>query len=703
MQTADDLDIEDSEKAAVTKWLQEIQSAKDHWDKDFKRMRKCMQFVSGLQWPGQEDLAGDKYVANICLQEVESKVASLYAKNPKVTFQTRDRLNYQLWDGRLETLAVSIMQASGMGNMESKAVILDYLNGNRIKELLEKVGKTLEILYQYYCDSLQPDFKKQMKQMVRRTIITGVGYVKMTFLRDVHGEDALQTSEGKATLVQRVKLLQSLIQQLSEGDIDETSPKMQQIKTLMEGINSQQTQAYAQTDLGERLNFDFPRSTSLIPDKNCTCLPGFVGADWVAEEHCITIDRLNAFFGTNISVSQLDGFISGESGEYVELKSFNINNASGMPTNPKVCVYEVYDKITKTSFYVCKGWPAFLKEPELVEPCTKNFYPWFPLTFNTVEADDEAKVSPFPPSDVELMRHPQMAINSARHELERHRKAKRPRTMVPKGTFTENDKTSLQTAPSNAIIEIESAAALGDLTKVCQPFPTVPIDPPVYDTSPQFTDVLMTTGQTQGDFGIQQGHKKGETATAASIAEQSKQSKSQSNVDDLDGLLSDLAENGGELLLHEVTPQTVLRVAGPGAVWPLANRQDYINYIYLEAQAASSGRPNQALDVAKFKELVPLMQAAGVNPNWVVREAIRIYDSRIDPAEAFPLVPPQNVRPADPYGQPPAPMGQDGKPQQQSNGQQQQQPSNQQPQQPTQTQGPRLTNGSPLPAMVQRN
>lgn len=702
MQTASDLEISDSEQAAVKDWLDKIEASKEHWDADFKRMRKCMQFVSGLQWEGQKDLAGEKYVANICLQEVESKVAALYAKNPKVTFQTRDRLNYQLWDGRLETLAVSIMQAQ-MGNLESRAVILDYLNGNRIKELLEKVGKALEILYQYYCDSLQPDFKKQMKQMVRRCIITGVGYVKLSFIRDMHGEDALQTSEGKASLVQRVKLLQSLIQQLAEGDIMDMSPKMQQIQTLMEGINSPQTQSYAQQDLGERLNFDFPLSTSIIPDRNCTCLQGFVGADWVAEEHCITIDRLNAFFGTNISLAQFETCVN-DSGEYIELKSFNINNAAGMPKNPKVCVYEVFDKITKTSFYVAKGWPGFLQKQELVEPCTKNFYPWFPLTFNAVEADDEAKVSPFPPSDVELMRHPQMAINSARHELERHRRAKRPRTMVPKGTFTENDKVSLQTAPSNAIIEIESAAALGDLTKVCQPFPTVPIDPPVYDTSPQFTDVLMTTGQTQGDFGIQQGHKKGETATAASIAEQSKQSKSQSNVDDLDGLLSDLAENGGELLLYEVTPQTVLRVAGPGAVWPLTNRQDYINYIYLEAQAASSGRPNQALDVAKFKELVPIMQAAGVNPNWVVREAIRIYDSRIDPAEAFPLVPPQNVRPADPYGQPPAPLGQDGKKQDnqgQEQGQPQPSPQSQQP--PSQAPGPRLTNGAPLSPMVQRN
>jgi hypothetical protein len=346
-----------------------------------------------------------------------------------------------------------------------------------------------------------------------------------------------------------------------------------------------------------------------------------------------------------------------------------------------------------------------LKEQETVEPCTKNFYPWFPLTFNSVEADDEAKVSPFPPSDVELMRHPQMAINSARHELERHRRAKRPRTMVPKNTFTENDKTSLQTAPSNGIIEIESAAALGDLTKVCQPFPTVPIDPSVYDTTPQFTDVLMTTGQTQGDFGIQQGHKKGETATAASIAEQSKQSKSQSNADDLDGLLSDLAENGGELLIYECTPQTVLRVAGPGAVWPLTNRQDFINYIYLEPEAASSGRPNQALDVAKFKELAPIMQAAGANPNFLVREALRVYDSRIDPAEAFPLVPTQNVRPADPFGQPPQPMGQDGKPQEQQNqnGQQQQQQSPQPQQQPSQQGGPRLTNGAPMSPMVQRN
>jgi len=57
---------------------------------------------------------------------------------------------------------------------------------------------------------------------------------------------------------------------------------------------------------------------------------------------------------------------------------------------------------------------------------------------------------------------------------------------------------------------------------------------------------------------------------------------SSSNVDDLDDLLTWLANVSGVAMLKEFSTETVKRIVGPGAVWPTQQKEDFINAIYLE-------------------------------------------------------------------------------------------------------------------------
>src|SRR5512139_884125 len=168
-------------KNAVEQWTDRIRSAKQRWQADFDRMRENMEFVAGLQWQGQKTLRCKKYVCNMTIQMDNQKVATLYAKNPQVTANRRKRLDFRLWDEKLESVQDAIMRVQmgmqrGLPDIEAQAVINDYEQGRQRQEIVDKVGKTLELLYQHQVDSQSVEFKEQMKQLVTTTVVCGVGY-----------------------------------------------------------------------------------------------------------------------------------------------------------------------------------------------------------------------------------------------------------------------------------------------------------------------------------------------------------------------------------------------------------------------------------------------------------------------------------------------------------------------------------------------
>jgi len=190
----------------------------------------------------------------------------------------------------------------------------------------------------------------------------------------------------------------------------------------------------------------------------------------------------------------------------------------------------------------------------------------------------------------------------------------------------------------NEIIFLKQIPVGTDVTKVIVPVPKIPVDPAIYDTAPLTQDILQAVGQQEANLGPA---KPNVTATVGNIAEQSRLTMSSSNVDDLDDLLTWLANVSGVAMLKEFSTETVKRIVGPGAVWPTQQKEDFINAIYLETLAASSGRPNKALDVSNFQQIAPLLVQAGANPIGVIEEGVRRLDDQLDVSKFFPVQLPQ--------------------------------------------------------------
>jgi hypothetical protein len=611
----------DSEQAAVKRWCSRIRKAKDHWKDDFERMRENMAFVASFQWAGQTKMRSEAYVANITNRVVQQKTALLYAKNPKAVFERRPRMDFALWDEKLESLQQAIMSlAANPMDMEAAAIVSDYQQGTELRKLVAKVGRTLELVYQNQIDRHKPDYKLQMKQLVRRTVICGVSYTRLDFQRT--GQENADNCDG---LAQKLGLISTLSSQLQDGEFDKNSAEYDALQRQINAVQNAQP-------MQERLVFTFPGVTSMVVDTACTCLKGFVGARWLAQETYLSVDELNAFFGTNIDASsEARIFDDGE-----EIQGEDRAALRDKDCNDKyVRIWQVFNKDDETTFFICDGWPEYLRGPDSVRPRLSQFWLHNALTFNDIETEEGEKPSIFPPSDVDLIWHPQKEYNRSRNELRSHRRANRPKYITGAGWLTEKDKDKLAAAESHAVIELQGVPPGSDVEKMLPPFRHAPLDPALYETESVKQDIMMTTGAQEANIGPLSGG----TATEATIAEQSRMSSGSSNVDDVDDLLNAQAEAGGEALIQEMSSETALKIAGRGGAWPEAERELYLDEILLKVAAGSSGKPNKAVNIAAFERVAPILATAGANPNFLVREGIKVYDSQLDPSEAFPLMP----------------------------------------------------------------
>lgn len=634
-----ELTVEESEATAVKEWISRIKDAKNHFKDDFDEMRENMRFAAGIQWEGQTKRHYDKYVANVVGRNLNQKVASLYAKDPKAIAVRRKRMNHLVWDGKMETLeqALQTAQMTAMQGMEVPPDVMqilnDYQQGRQVDEQMDKVGQTLELLYQYNVDEQDTDFKLQMKQLVRRTETCSVGYVRIAFERTE--DNSLSTIAESDSMEARATRVMNILERLKKGEIEQSSPEMDELQTLMATIQKSSVEG-EKHNVQERIVFDFPPSSSIIVDPRCRTLKGFVNAEWIAQEFVKTAQEANEFFEVNV---ERDGKAvmyveDSKDGRYVTVNDQQTKK-------PKSVVFWcVYHRKTKSHFYVMDGYESYLAHPEPVDPNVKGFWPIFALTFNETEVEPGCGVSIYPASEVSLMRSAQKEINRCRQANREHRNANTPKYFTGKGWLTKTDKENIMNALPSAVIEIEGATPDRDVNKMLAAHIPAAIDGALYETQSYQQDILLTTGAQEANLGPAPSNV---TATVGTIAETSRLSTVSSNVDDLDDLLTFLARAGSEILIRELSSETVKRIVGPGAAWPDSpeSKQEFLMLLFLGVKAASTGRPNRAIDLANWQQAAPILQAAGANPHFMVRETLKRLDDRLEPEEAFPLVQPQ--------------------------------------------------------------
>ena len=635
----------DGRRALITRWISRIQASRAFWDRrKFGQMRKDADFARGVQWPGKVNPEDeDRYVANIVQRHIQQRVSSLYAKNPRFVARRRPTLDFALWDENPGT-AMEAMQAIANGQammlqaaaagappdegamaqmQQAMALVQDIAQGGQRRKMMDKIGRTLELVIKHQVAEQFPPFKKQMKQLVRRTCTVSVGWVKLGYERLMRPRP--EDAEKIRDLTTQITDLERRIADAQDGEgCAELEAEKQ---ALAEDLRVLQTRP--QELVREGLVFDFPPPTSIIIDQRCRQLQGFIGARWVAQEFTLPPDEVKRIYGVDVCSMGYTAFRD-DDGTLQEAAAPSPTASSDTPASEQglVRVYEVYDKTQRQMFTIAEGCPVYLREPGDPDVKLDRFWPHFPLTFNDIENEKHI----YPPSDVELLRHMQLEHNRSRQALREHRAAAAPGYGTPRGALTETDKELLQSRNPHDVVELDGLAPNQKISDILQPLPQHGIDPNLYTTNDVFDDVMKVVGVQEANL----GGTSGATATEASIGEGSRMSSVASNVDDLDDFFNELARSAGQILFAEFDEATVKKIAGPGAVWPSLSAQEIADELLLEIEAGSSGKPNRAADIKNFTDVAPiLMQIPGIRPEWLAREALKRMDDRLDLTDAF--------------------------------------------------------------------
>ncbi len=640
-------EISEARKTLVSQWLACVHEDKKHWKDTFAQMRRDQDFAYGRQW-SESRWDDDRYTVNITHRHIQQRVAALYARNPKVKATRKEKLLSSVWDGTASGVMLAMQQmqmvSTAPGAMmdpnaqaqlqQSMAVLQEAQQAVQYKAEMDRFGKTLELLYEYNVDEQVHNFKAMLKMTLRRACTVGVGYVKLGFQRVMEMRPEVERQINDIT--QKMATIERIAAGVQDGVItNPQDPRLEQLRLTLEDLQAQPEQI-----VREGLVFDYPEGHSIIPDKKTRHLRTFLGADHVTQEYCLSPEEIEEIYGIDLGTHYRayrtgttdDPLVSPVSDIYepdTNKWSFDLDETDKEKRQKDLAVvWEIYCRKDGLVYVVCDGYPDFLREPAAPEVWTERFFPWFPIILN--ECDHPHKV--YPPSDVQLIKDQQKEYNRLREGLREHRIQNRPATAVAAGVLSDDDAEKMVNRPAGALIELAALQPGQRVEDVLQGIRFPGVDPNLYEVNGIFEDVLRAVGVQEANL----GGSAGGTATEASVAESSRQSSLTSNVDDLDMTLSDLARAAGQILLAEVGQETVIEVVGPGAMWPELNREQLAKETFLDIEAGSTGKPNQAMEIQNFERLAPiLMQIPGISPEMLAKEGIRRLDDRLELSDLY--------------------------------------------------------------------
>ncbi|TXH12652.1 MAG: hypothetical protein E6R03_12505 [Hyphomicrobiaceae bacterium] len=626
--------IDESRKAFVQSLLDNIKTDLRCWEKAFKRMHWDMRFVAGRnQYPNQKE-DDDRYMVNLTYRHVRNRTSAIYAKNPTPDFEVREKLRYVVWDGKAETLvqAAQLMaQPQGQDPMQvalAQEIITEAAAGVRYMDMLGRVGKTMVILIKYFMDEQEPSFKRGMKRMVRRGKSMGIGYVRLGFKRVTGQEPGVE--QGLLDMKRRMQHLEALRADMMDKENEPYSKEAEELRQMIDALMKR-----PEVVLREGLTFDNPHSLDVIPHAACTQLDGFLGADWVTVRHPMAPKKVQELYKVDLK-RQFTAYTPRKEGW-----GYNATYSAGadgmksgeIKDNSVAMVFEHYHRKSGLMYTLCDGYPDYLAPPE--EPVTdlERFYPIFCYVPNEVDLDDDI----YPLSDTQLLKHVQQEYNRTRNALRNHRYANRPVYVSPDYAFpvTDDDEgdpmVSLKDARDHEIIKVAGLDKGQDPATLISPLKKAPIDPAAYEVSSIYSDAERAVGSQATDF----GGTSGDTATEVATARETRKVDDNDDADALDMVLGDLFRAAGQVMLKEITPETAKEIAGPGAVWPRLSRKQISEEIFLKIQGGSSGRPNEAMQVANIERLAPyLLQIPGLQPGWIAQFMAKLLDPNVDIADA---------------------------------------------------------------------
>src|ERR1700677_4449732 len=131
----------------------------------------------------------------------------------------------------------------------------------------------------------------------------------------------------------------------------------------------------------------------------------------------------------------------------------------------------------------------------------------------------------------------------------------------------------------------------------------------LYDPTLILNDMERISGVQEALSAAINGPGNPKTATEANIQQSGTQARTTSDRDNLESMLTDMAEYTAQQALQCLETRDVMRMAGAKAFWPVGmDIEDLFTMVEITLEAGSTGKPRQATDMQAWSTILPLIQ-----------------------------------------------------------------------------------------------
>ena len=600
----------------IKKYQENIYLSYTKWKKRYKEIEHARRYSLGRINKTTQAMVGEQLLresgrivkGNVIHATLQGLLPHIYAKNPEIKIRPLEYVEPTGQDYRMSDLFAQTLQM--------------VLNESFVKA----------------------DLKRIAKQVLRSCMTSKIGIVKVTYQRDYY-KDPLVSRQFNDAQESLAKIKTDIAMLMDEGNYD--GDKDEIIEELQQTIMGLQ----AKVDVMHRegLNLGFVKPEDFRMDTSVDSLLDYEQAKWMA--NCTWMTPKECMERFNLTKEEVDKFTiyrrtqDGIPGRLNRDTKSSSGYDGEEDVNLAIAIWEYWDKGTQTVCTWAEGGGKWIKEPFYPNRMGERWYPFFILGLNWVDGQE------WPISEVELLMSLQDEYNTVRSQMSKHRELSAPFYVADSSRINYEDIETFSNATIGDIALINAGGT--GVNNVFQPAHTPPMNMNVYDTTPIRSDIEWISGLGDAQRG---GIMRAKTATEAAIQNEGLATRVSEKIDSVEAWLREMARFSAQLLLQEVPPQKAIEIAGPHAFWPILNKQQLYDSVYIQITAGSTAMPNENEERMRWIELMPLimqnmqmvqsLRDVGVPDQFnpyiqLLEETFKRFDERIDVSQFMPPMPEQ--------------------------------------------------------------
>jgi hypothetical protein len=562
---------EEEERELVEKKWREYEDARK-FDENFRKQiaidRRYAAGTADLSWAVTTNLIG---------AFIDILVALLYARNPDVSVR--------------------------------KAPQVDESNTYQ----MQVFARTLEIVISSLWK--KGNLKKPARKGVRSVLSNGEGWFKATMVSEKQPKPEVQKAlndaqDTHARIIAQQKLLEDPQGQDPETLEAEKDEKEKLIESLQEKLELAVTKMFV---------IDYVETENIQVSTDINSIENYTDADWIGNELYIPKDdalaRFDRLEAEDIKSAKLyyqrppkalttrefdDGALQSATAEAAQ--GFTTHNSSQESPAFVRCV-EIWDRRDKQIRTIIDGVKKWAKEPYPPPYPTSRFYPYFYFAFYEVDGQRHAQSLSW------RLYKLQDEYASTRSNFRLTRQRSIPGVLFNATMLDEVEAKKLQESTSQEYTALRPSDPSIPLAQLFAPKPVAAIDMRLYDPTLILNDMERISGVQEALSAAINSPGNPKTATEANIQQSGTQARTTANRDNLEAMLTELAQYTAEQSLQCLETRDVQRLAGTKAFWPVnMSIEDLFTLVEIQIEAGSTGKPRQATDMQAWGTILPLIQ-----------------------------------------------------------------------------------------------